>query len=630
MDRSRRRRQFNRELDDEKNYRDRFRFPLNLDDENNENERTDREDKKNVEEDEDTSFIRREQRKTLFEETKKTEKKNSSFRINKAREIPSAVHGTKKHSVSKEDEDSGNVEKTKSSPETSRVPSAIHGTNKQHLSEEELSYIEADKNEVQIENKGYISPIIESLKKERILRAKREQKRIEERKHREERERARYDDPYNLKGRQIEQQEQLENKTAIAEDEEMTAVSEEPKEKQPAETSSPYNVIMTPYDKKKQKNRHHNDEKRQGPKYTMPSIHMLGSDLTDEYEQADESLDGKVVAAFEAIGIPAEIYDYKSNGIIGRYEISLDRNFRLSNITRLKEYLVPNLPFGNFRIIAPIIGTSNIGIEFPLPEPIHIPFSKVFSSSSLKLRKNDFKFVVGKTVDDKIFSYELQKAGHMLVYGNNEIDSANAIDNILISMMMNHNPNEFRILIASDKSHYNEYKGLPHLFQEPKSIMDPDVLSGLFKELNDRHNQFRRAHVRNLNSYNQRVSYESRKSVIAVVIDDLSQLFESNNPDAVRTIVQVLKKGKPLGIHLIMKHTRPDVSIRFEWLQMMQTRISFKDEKSNIIEGSDTLIDGNDMLIQIPTSNKALRVNAAVLPELSKQRVFSHLKNIGG
>src|SRR5699024_11782220 len=77
------------------------------------------------------------------------------------------------------------------------------------------------------------------------------------------------------------------------------------------------------------------------------------------------------------------------------------------------------------------------------------------------------------------------------------------------------NPNEFRILIASDKNHYEDYKSLPHLFQPKKSVMDPDVLSGLFKELNDRHNQFRRAHVRNLNSFNQRVSYESRKSVIA-------------------------------------------------------------------------------------------------------------------
>src|SRR5690625_2825405 len=624
MDRSRRRRQFNREAEDEKSYRERFRFPLELDDEKNDGE-SHRSEIVNDEDDSD-SFIRREQRRTLFEETKKPEKKDSSIRITKARDIPSAVHGTKKHEEPDEDGLSGPI-RQKPLPGASPLISAIHGTKKEELSREELSYIEADKKDDGIREQGYISPIIEGLKRERLLRAKKEQKRLEERRKREAREKARYDDPYNLKGKQPAP---IRHEQETAENEDTGTVQETPVEKTSRGTTSPYNVIMTPYDKKKRLDSRKIETKRQGPKYTMPSIHMLGSDLTADYGEADGTLSGQVIGAFEAIGIPAEIFDYKTNGIIGRFGIKLDRTFRLSNIARLREHLGPNLPFDSFRIIAPIIGTSNIGIEFPLKDPIHIPFSKVFSSSSLKLRKNDFKFVVGKTVDDKIFSYELQKAGHTLIYGNNEIDSSNVIDNILTSLMMNHNPNEFRILIASDKNHYEDYKSLPHLFQPKKSVMDPDVLSGLFKELNDRHNQFRRAHVRNLNSFNQRVSYESRKSVIAVVIDDLSELFESNNPDVVRTIVQVLKKGKPLGIHLIMKHTRTDVNIRFEWLQMMQTRISFRDEKSNIIEGSETLMDGNDMLIQIPTSNKALRVNGAVLPHDSKQRVFSHLKHIGG
>lgn len=627
MDRSRRRRQFNKDIDDEKEYRDRFRFPLDLDEGNDENEKSYNHESMKFDEESD-SFIRREQRKTLFEETKPAERKESSFRIAKAREIPSAVHGTRKHLAPKEDQKSKDEKRTKAQSEAPSVPSAIHGTNKQFLSEDELSYIESDKNDVQVAEQGYTSPIIENLKRERILRAKKEQKRLEERKRRIEREKARYDDPYNLKGQQAKQL-QVEHKPEMIENAETSTLSKETKENRPSRPSSPYNVIMTPYDKKKQLTRKP-EVKRQGPKYTMPSVHMLGSDMTDDYGGSDELLDAKVIAAFEAVGIPAKVFDYKTNGIIGRYGLSLDHTFRLSNIARLREHLAPNLPFENFRIIAPIIGTSNIGIEFPLEEPIHIPFSKVFSSSSLKLRKNDFKFVVGKTVDDKIFSYELQKAGHILIYGKNEIDSSTVIDNILTSLMMNHNPNEFRILIASEKSNYEDYKNLPHLYQEQKSVMNPDVLSGLLKELNDRHNQFRRANVRNLNSYNQRVNYESRKSVIAVVIDDLSQLFENNNPDAVSTIVQVLKKGKPLGIHLIMKHTRPDVNIRFEWLQMMHTRISFKDEKATIIEGAETLIEGNDMLIQIPTSNKALRVNGAMLPVESKQRVFSHLKNIGG
>src|SRR5699024_1978147 len=251
-----------------------------------------------------------------------------------------------------------------------------------------------------IREQGYRSPIIEELKRERLLRAKKEQKRLEERRQREAREKARYDDPYDLKGKQPTP---IKQGQETAEHEEVLPVQENPDEKTSRRTASPYNVIMTPYDKKKRLDNHKIESKRQGPKYTMPSIHMLGSDRTDDYGEADGALAGQVVGAFEAIGIPAEIFDYKTNGIIGRFGIKLDRTFRLSNIARLREHLGPNLPFDSFRVIAPIIGTSNIGIEFPLKDPIHIPFSKVFSSSSLKLRKNDFKFVVGKTVDDKIF-----------------------------------------------------------------------------------------------------------------------------------------------------------------------------------------------------------------------------------
>ena len=77
-----------------------------------------------------------------------------------------------------------------------------------------------------------------------------------------------------------------------------------------------------------------------------------------------------------------------------------------------------------------------------------------------------------------------------------------------------------------------------------------------------------------------------------------------------------------------MNHSRNDVGIRFELLQMMQTRISFKDEKSKVVEGAKELTEGNDMLIQIPTSNKPLRVNAGVLSQEIKEDVLSHLKGI--
>ncbi|WP_020007473.1 DNA translocase FtsK [Salinicoccus albus] len=629
MDRTRRRRHFNNKNDGSGERNERFRFPLDVEEETGSH----MEDSYNFEQpgnEQEDSFIRGEQRKRLFEDTAKPEKQESSYTISKAREIPSAVHGTKKQP--KPDEEETAVEKPhkdKQLPGAREVPSAVYGTSKQKYSDDEILKLES-----QVENynsndasDGYKSPIVEKLKEERIRRAEKEHKRLQAVKARKEREQARYKDPYSINTKPShEKQQSVENI-------ERKTVEEDSGSKQSAAPSiSPFNVVMTPYDKKKEMTASRRATKRSGPKSSMPSIHMLEGDEESEqpisWPAAAEQQE--MTAAFKAAGVPAEVVDYQTNGIIGIYEMALERNFRLNNIEKLKADLKRYLSFESIRIIAPITGTSNIGVEVPATSQNSISFSTVFSSSSLKMRKNDYKFVIGKTVDDKIFSYDLQKTGHILFYGDNEVDSAGAIDNILTSIMMNHNPKEFKMMIASGKHQYDDYQGLPHLFSEPKSIMDPDVLSNLLKELNDRDNQFRRAHVRNITSYNQRVNYESKKSVIAVIVDDLSTLFENNNPDAVRTIIQILRKGKPLGIHLIMKHTRPEVGIRSDLLQMMQTRISYKDENSKVIEGSDQLSRGNDMLIQIPTSNKPLRVNGAVLPDDSKQRVFSHLKQVGG
>ncbi|MCC4721491.1 DNA translocase FtsK [Salinicoccus sp. RF5] len=575
MDRSRRRRQFNRNLEEGRTDRERFRFPLDMDDKDGREtpaKPAEREGK-NLE---GSDLIRREQQKSLLGESRYSRKRPRKNTISKARAVPSAIHGSK-----------GN-------------PNAVGRDETEASSGDQKS--------------GYSSPIVEELKRERAQREKKQRERMEKRAEKAEAERSIGVVTGQSGKAKMEQEIEPE-----------TDVQESGADKK---STSPFNVMMTPYDKNKYRAKNKAQAKRSGPKNTLPPLHILGEGQDGSYDRVDEVLADEVAAAFEAIGVPVSIVAYRTNGIVGRFELSMRRNFRLNVVGKLKEHLLSVMPFEDFKLIVPIAGTSNIGVEFILPEPYTIPFSTLFSSSSLKLRKNDFKFVVGKTVDDQIFSFPLKKAGQILVYGGAEEYSSAVVDNILFSLMMNHNPRELQIMIASDKAHYREYEGLPHMFSASRSITDKHVLKDILEELNNRHNQFRRAHVRNLDSFNQRVGNDSKKSVIVVVIDDLADLFEHNNPEAIRAIVQILKKGKPLGVHLIMNHSRDDVGLRFELLQMMQTRISFKDGKSKVVDGAKELAEGNDMMIQIPTSNKPLRVNAGVLTQKIKEDVLSHLKGI--
>ncbi|GAB3061439.1 DNA translocase FtsK [Salinicoccus sesuvii] len=572
MNRPRRRRQFGYNVEENHSDKERFRFPLNMD-ESIQNETTKVQEESNAGIKEDNDPIRRQQQQSLLDDTRFNRKRPKKNTITKARQVPSAIHGSK-----------GN-------------PGSRVGEHKDSSADDKTP--------------GYVSPIVEQLKRERESREKRKQQRLQS----------------NEKKTIPTHATSLDPGPSEAAQPQPSDLNQNEENSEGKKATSPFNVIMTPYDKNKHISKQ-NTVKRSGPKNTLPPLHILGEGQDSAYETSGESYADEVVAAFDAIGVPTKVIAYRTNGIIGRYELSLERNFRLNVIGKLKAHLVEVLPFDNVKVIAPIVGTSNIGVEFALPVIHPIPFSTLFKSSSLGSRKNDFKFVIGKTVDDQIFSFPLQKAGHMLIYGGEEIHSTSVIDNVLVSLMMNHSPRELEIMVASDKDDHIAYGSLPYAFNEPRSLKDKDVLSDVLEELNDRHNQFRRAHVRNLDSYNKRVKTDARKSMIIVVIDDLAELFEHNNPEAIRSIVQILKKGKPLGMHLVMNHSRKDVSIRFELLQMMQTRISFKDEKSRVVDNSDELVEGNDMLIQIPTSNKPLRVNAGILDQKIKENVLSHLKGM--
>ena len=116
---------------------------------------------------------------------------------------------------------------------------------------------------------------------------------------------------------------------------------------------------------------------------------------------------------------------------------------------------------------------------------------------------------------------------------------------------------------------------------------------------------------------------ESRKSTIVIYIDDFDRILERNNPEVIRHILQILKQGKALGIHLVMNHTKTDVGIRYQLLSLMQTKISYYDEKSSVIDGADKLFEGNDCLVTISTSNRPVRLNMSTV----KAEVLSNIIN---
>ena len=558
MARSRKRREF-KPVDAEENLtEERFRFPLDIDDDI---KKQPAEKRKN----DSTGFVRRDRRHEHHQSTNLPDTSKSSFILKKAREIPSPVHGLKKYDL-----------ENKEAPEAESSESS-EGTNYDDIQSVIIRDIVKKRNRKKHRD---------NIRKEAAMKRRKEE--------------AESRSSQNLK----------------------SAIKPLTKKKKSLkEDKVPTHTMGTPVKMKSA-----SVEKRYGPTLSLPSLDMLGKMQASDYASEEKELSEAIVQAFNANGVPASVNEYKSNGIIGTHELKLNRNFRISNISKLKSHILPYLPVEEMRVVAPIIGTSHIGVEIPLREPRPIYFSTLFQKSSLKLRKNDYKFMLGKIVDDQIFSYELPKAGHLLVYGGKNDEAAHLIDNFIISMLMNHTSHDLKFKFVTSNDMYDDYKRLNYLFSEHDTIKSTDALDDILQEVNSRSNQFRRAHVRNISSFNQRVNHANKKSVIVVVIDDFSELIQSNNHEAINAVVQILKKGKPLGIHLLIRHGDPAAKIGYELLQLLQTKISFKDDRNQVIKGSDNLISGNEMLVQIPTSNKPLRVNRGEIDKETKDKILKFLR----
>lgn len=511
------------------------------------------------------AYVRRPQRETKYKTHKPSVKRPTRMTISKARQVPSAVYGLNKPKRSDRDE-------------------------------REI-YLEKFKN--------YNSVIVDKIVEERMQREKRKDKQ-----------------------KQKEQQKRAElaalkkKRDAQKANGEIVKAKAEPKNKQHDTLS----VLGSKQNKLREKQQAATG-KRIGPNVTQPGVSILGTAQAADYKAPDNNLAKQIDDAFDKLNVEGRVTGYTSNGVIGRYEVKLNRAFRVSNIPRLNTALKAELGLDELRIMSPLIGTSNIGLEVPLAEVRPITFRTLFEASSLKLRKPDYKFAVGKTVDDKIFSYELSKAGHILIYGNQPNYDTNVIDNIMLSLLMNHSAHELKVAVAAADDTYDDYLDVPHSFGRRMAPDDPETMKIFLTELNERSVQFRRAHVRNIQSYNSRVKFESKKVTLVIIIDDLAAIIENKNPEPLRGLVQILKQGKPLGIHVIANNMNTDQNIRYELLQLLQTKIAFYDAENKAVSGTDELTQGNDALAVIPTSNKPNRISVGTVNKNVRQSVFDHIKH---
>jgi S-DNA-T family DNA segregation ATPase FtsK/SpoIIIE len=160
-----------------------------------------------------------------------------------------------------------------------------------------------------------------------------------------------------------------------------------------------------------------------------------------------------------------------------------------------------------------------------------------------------------------------QHAPHTLIAGATGSGKSVLLQNLLLDICAT-NPKELCTIYLIDPKagvDYANIEELPHLregiiIEQDRAI---DVLNELVAEMDSRYLKFRQQKVRDLLSYNNKVSESERLPILWLVHDEFAEwMLVDEYKDAVSSAVQRLGvKARAAGIHLIFAAQRPDANV---------------------------------------------------------------------
>ncbi|MCY1049183.1 DNA translocase FtsK, partial [Mammaliicoccus sciuri] len=417
--------------------------------------------------------------------------------------------------------------------------------------------------------------------------------------------------------------------------------------------SSPFNVMMTPSDKRKhqafknssninktqtsniqetenesntEQNESNQAVKRKGPSYVLPPVSIL-DDLVEEEDNSEwlEEKKKELDEAFYHFNVPAHVVNMIQGPTVTRFELSVEKGVKVSRITALQDDIKMALAAKDIRIEAPIPGTSLVGIEVPNQSPKKIPLGQMITSKPFQQAESKLTVAMGFKINNEPLLMDIAKTPHALIAGATGSGKSVCINAILTSLLYKNHPDELKLLLIDPKMvELAPYNNLPHLVAPV--ITDVKAATASLKwaveEMERRYKRFAELHVRNITAFNKKANYEQRMAKIIIVIDELADLMMMSPQEVEQSIARIAQKARACGIHMILATQRPSVNVITGLIKAnVPTRISFMVSSSidsrTILDvgGAEKLLGNGDMLYLGNGMNKPIRVQGAFVSD---------------
>ncbi|MDR0893459.1 MAG: DNA translocase FtsK [Mediterranea sp.] len=381
----------------------------------------------------------------------------------------------------------------------------------------------------------------------------------------------------------------------------------------------------------------HAEEEYEGPELEpynptkdLENYHFPTIDLMRHFDNDDPTIDmgeqnankDRIISTLRSFGIEISSIKATVGPTVTLYEITPAQGIRISKIRNLEDDIALNLAADGIRIIAPIPGKGTIGIEVPNKNPKIVSGQSVIGSKKFQESTYELPVVLGKTITNEVFMFDLCKMPHVLVAGATGQGKSVGLNAIITSLLYKKHPAELKfVLVDPKKVEFSIYSVIDHHFLATLPDGGEPIITDVAKvvqtlnsvcvEMDSRYDLLKAAHVRNIKEYNEkfinrRLNPEKGHRYmpyIVVVIDEFGDLIMTAGKEVELPIARIAQLARAVGIHMIIATQRPTTNIitgtiKANFPARIAFRVSAMIDSRTILDrpGANRLIGKGDML----------------------------------
>ena len=390
--------------------------------------------------------------------------------------------------------------------------------------------------------------------------------------------------------------------------------------------------------------------------YKQPSLEELNEPEPVAVDPQNAVLEHRATAAklkrvLADFRITGDIADGKKGPMITLFEFVPSAGIKASRVVALADDIARSMSAASARISA-MPGRNALAIELPNEQRDTIALKTLFNSEAFQSTDARLPLMLGVDIVGEPVVTDLSRMPHLLVAGTTGSGKSVGINAMILSLLYRKTPQDCKFLLIAPKMlELSAYNGIPHMLAPV--VTDPseavEALRWAVGEMEERYKRMADLGVRNIESYNKRVTaarngeafdvqtgfdpvsrsatFETRfvnlepMPIIVIVVDEFADLMSVAGKEVEAAMQRLAQMARAAGMHLIMATQRPsgDVitgTLKANFPARLAYRVASKIDSRTILQeqGAEQLLGQGDLLLSL-AGQSLMRIHGPMVTE---------------